>query len=101
MSALSAARSAGARAVLAEVLLRARDLMLRLRAEPRGVFTKPPRTIHLTQTVPFGEHSAATVVKLDERVEREENVLVTALPAALAEELPLQLSATRITDIEE
>ena len=37
------------------------DLMLRLSAQPLGIFTKPPRTIHLTQMVPFGEHSVDPV----------------------------------------
>src|SRR3954468_9922784 len=75
--------------------------MLRLRTQPLGIFTEPPRTIHLTQMVPFGERGAATVTKRDVRVEREENVLMAAVLAALAEELPLQLSVVRVSEVEE
>ncbi len=75
--------------------------MLRLSAQSLGIFTKPPRTIHLTQTVPFGEHSVAPVTDRDERVEREENLLMAEIVAALAEELPLQLSVVHVMDMEE
>src|SRR4051794_9847352 len=75
--------------------------MPRLRAQPRGIFTKPPRTIHLAQMVPFGERGTATVTKRDVRVECEENVLMAAFLAALAEELPLQISVARVLDVEQ
>jgi hypothetical protein len=87
--------------VLAGVLLRARDLMLCLGAQPFGVVPKPPRPLDLTQMVPFGERGAATVTKRDVRVEREENVLMAAIVATLAEELPLQVSIVRVLDVEE
>jgi hypothetical protein len=86
---------------LGEVLFGTRDLMLRLGPQPLGIFTKPPRAIGLTQTVPFGEHSVAPVMDRDERVEREENVLMAGIVAALAEKLPLQLSRVRVLDMEE
>jgi len=75
--------------------------MSRLGAQRFGVFTKPPRPLGLAQTVSFGEHRAAAVVKRDVSVEREENVFVTAFLAALAEELPLQLSAVSVSEVEE
>ena len=75
--------------------------MLRLPAQPFGIFTKPPCAIHLTQMVPFGERGAATVTKRDVRVEREENVLMAAIVATLAEELPLQVSIVRVLEVEE
>src|SRR3954471_11536325 len=88
-------------ALLAEVLFRPMDLMLRLGAQPLGIFTKPPRPLNLTQMVPLGERGAATVTKRDVRIEREENVLVTGFLAALAEELPLQVFGCRALDVEE
>src|SRR3954452_8992460 len=75
--------------------------MLCLGAQPFGVVPKPPRTLHLTQMVPFGERGAATVTKRDVRVEREENVLMAVVLAALAEELPLQLSVVCVSEVEE
>jgi hypothetical protein len=75
--------------------------MSRLGAQGLGIFAEPPCAIRLTQAVPFGEHSAAPIVDRDERVKREENVLVAVIPAALAEELPLQLARIRVLDMEE
>src|SRR3954453_1820890 len=75
--------------------------MLCLGAQPFGVVPKPPRPLDLTQMVPFGERGAATVTKRDVRVEREENVLMAAIVATLAEELPLQISVVRVLDVEE
>src|SRR3954469_1882859 len=75
--------------------------MLCLGAQPFGVVPKPPRPLDLTQMVPFGERGAATVTKRDVRVEREENVLMAAVVATLAEELPLQVSIVRVLDVEE
>ena len=75
--------------------------MSRLSTQRTGLVGKLPRPFDLAHAMPLGEHSVAAVAKRDECVEREVNPRFAARFAALAEELPFQLSVAPLADVEE
>ena len=77
-------------------------MMGRLRAKRFGIVAEGAEHDRPgAETVPSGEQSAAPVMDRDERVEREENVLMAVFAVARAEELPLRFSGVRALDVEQ